>query len=335
MNIWVDLANSPQVLFFEPILKELQLAGHTVQVTTRAYAQTVALADRLGIVHQAVGKHGGEGFLGLAAELGRRAGQLAGWARRQRFDLAVSHNSYAQLLAARLLGIRAVTTMDYEHQPLNHLAFRLADKVLVPEPFPQESLVKFGAARKAQRYPGIKEQVHLSDFQPNPRLRQEEGLPEDTILAVIRPPATWAAYHRFENDLFDRLVERLAEQPGVHILFLPRLASQADSLRRLDHPNLQVAEKTYHGPQLLWAADLAVSGGGTMNREAAVLGTPAYSVFKGRPCAVDDYLVQAGRLRRITGLADLQGLHARRVDGRREPLQNPDLKKLIAQAITD
>ena len=41
-------------------------------------------------------------------------------------------------------------------------------------------------------------------------------------------------------------------------------------------------------------ADALVSAGGTMNREAAVLGTPVWSIFEGPLGAVDELLVARG-----------------------------------------
>ena len=303
MKIWLDLANSPQVLFFRPVLAELQRRGHTVSVTTRAYAQTVQLTDQLGIPHTVIGQHGGRGQLGLARQLALRAMSLARWASSQRFDLALSHNSYSQAMAAAMLRVPIVTLMDYEHQPLNHLCFRLAKCVLVPEAFPKDLLDKYGAGRKSLSYPGVKEQIYLADFEPQPDYLQKESLPCDRPLVVIRPPAPWTAYHRFENDIFDQLLHRLDAEASAYLLFLPRLASQADSVRAL--PNIHVATKVYDGPNLLYYATLAISGGGTMNREAAVLGTCTYTIFKGKLGAVDRYLIEKGRMTQLQTEADL------------------------------
>src|ERR671939_601424 len=169
MRIWVDLANSPHVPFFRALAAEFRARGHDVEATAREFAQTVELSAAAGLAPAVVGRHGGGKLSGKAGNLVGRAAGLARWARGRRFDLAVSHNSYSQVLAARALGLRAVTLMDYEHQPANHLAFRLASRVLVPEAFPGEALRRYGARpRKVRRYRGIKEDVYLSDFEPDP-----------------------------------------------------------------------------------------------------------------------------------------------------------------------
>lgn len=294
-RLWIDLANSPQVLFFQPLIRLWKSVGHEVTITSRPYAQTIELCQRAGLDHIPIGVHGGRNLWRIGGALISRANALRDWSRGQRFDLAVSHNSYAQLIAARSRGIRASTTMDYEFQSANHLAFRLAHRVVVPECFPQDRLIRFGA-KDVRRYHGIKEQVYLADFVADPAFRRDNGLGEDTILVVLRPAADWALYHRFENPMAARLLDRLLSRENVEVVFLPRIAAQGEAARALRHPRLRIPDAALDGPQLLAAADAVFSAGGTMAREAAVLGTPAYSLFAGRTPAVDQLLVREGRL---------------------------------------
>src|SRR6266436_576775 len=169
MHIWIDLANSPHVPFFHALIPEFIARGHTVELSARDFAQTVELATKAGMMAHVIGGHGGGSITGKAGNLVGRAAALRKWARDRGFDLAVSHNSYAQIAAAAALGTKAVTLMDYEHQPANHLAFRLASSVIVPRPFPASELKKYGAStRKVKRYEGTKEDVYLADFVPEP-----------------------------------------------------------------------------------------------------------------------------------------------------------------------
>src|SRR5437764_9804224 len=193
MHIWIDLANSPHVPFFHALIPEFTARGHTVEISARDFAQTVELAMKAGMTPHVIGGHGGGSITGKAGNLVGRAAALRKWARDRGLDLAVSHNSYAHIAAAASLGIKSITLMDYEHQPANHLAFRLASRVIVPRAFPAAELKKFGASmRKVKRYDGIKEDVYLSDFEPDPTFPAtllKLGVGEQEALVVARPPA--------------------------------------------------------------------------------------------------------------------------------------------------
>src|SRR4030095_15001684 len=168
MRLWIDLANSPHVPFFKALVKRFTSQGHEVETTARDFAETVPLAQAAGFDAHVVGVHGGPAVSAKAGTLMSRAWVLGGWARGRKFDLAISHNSYSQIIAARALGIRTVTLMDYEYQPANHLAFRLTSRIIVPASFPATRLRRYGAsAGKVRRYHGTKEDVYLADFQPD------------------------------------------------------------------------------------------------------------------------------------------------------------------------
>ncbi len=305
MKVWVDLANSPQVPVMRPLIAEMQRRGHDVAVTTRNYAQTDQLALDAGLQRTLVGRHGGPRRIDALRANAERVWALLRYLRTQRFDLALGHNSYAQALAARLGGVPLVTMMDYEHQPANHLAFRLARRVLVPAVFPQSALRRFGATRKAVRYPGLKEELYLRDFAPDRDFARAASLPSNRPLVVMRPPATWAAYYRGQGDLFQSALSRAQAHPTAALVMLPRTPAQASALRRDALPRMLVPGSPLDGPNLLSAADLMVGAGGTMTREAALLGTPAYSVFEGELGAVDRELITRGWLRAIHDVRDL------------------------------
>src|SRR6266404_1457795 len=226
MRIWIDLANSPHVPFFRALIPEFVARGHQVEITARDFAQTVELAMNAGMTPHVIGGHGGGSITGKAGNLIGRAGALRKWGRDRGFDLAVSHNSYAHIAAAAALGIKSVTLMDYEHQPANHLAFRLASRVIVPRAFPSAELKKYGAStRKIRRYEGTKEDVYLSDFLPDPAFADrllQFGVESKDVLVVARPPAREALYHRFEHQLFDELLTRLIGRQDAKIILLPR-----------------------------------------------------------------------------------------------------------------
>lgn len=312
MRIWIDLANSPHVPFFHALIPEFIARGHQVEITARDFSQTVEMATGAGMMPHVIGGHGGGTFRGKAGNLVGRAASLRKWARDRGFDLAVSHNSYAQIAAAAALGIRTVTLMDYEHQPANHLAFRLASRVIVPQAFPAKELRKYGASlRKVHRYDGIKEDVYLAGFTPDPGFAgtlRALGIADDDILIVARPPAREALYHRFENELFDELIKHLTSADKVKLLLIPRGPAQRDFYETSKPARLIIPAAALDGANLIAAADLVISAGGTMNREAAALGVPAISVYAGQWAAIDEALVLEGRLRRISSREEIDGL---------------------------
>lgn len=311
MKIWIDLGNSPHVPFFKSLAAEFTDRGHEVVWTARDYAQTVELARKAGIDATVFGTHGGKNVLAKAGKFAKRVLDLTNWARGKKIDLVVSHNSQEPLVAARLLGIRSVNLMDYEHHPGNHLSFRAARRVIVPASFPEAAIEKFGASTKSRRFDGIKEDVYLSGFQPESTFADELrslGVEPENILVVVRPHAPEALYHRgVENKILAELIDKIAADENVRMIVLPRKDYQGEALRER-HPqaNIIFPKSALDGGNLVAAADLVISGGGTMNREAAALGVPAYTVFAGKPASIDEYLASEGRLIFVLDESDIE-----------------------------
>ncbi len=318
MRLWIDLANSPHVPFFKALTKRFVSQGHEIEITAREFAETVPLARAAGFAPEVVGVHGGRAVSKKAGSLGSRAWALAAWARKRKFDLAVSHNSYSQILAARVLGLKTITMMDYEHQPANHLAFRFASRIIVPASFPAERLRRYGArVRKVRRYHGTKEDVYLADFKPDLAFGEklyELGVNVDNVLVLVRPPAHEALYHRFQNTLFDEAVAMLQSRENVQVILLPR----NDAQRAAYSGKAIIPAAPLDGANLIAASDLVISAGGTINREAAALGVPAASIYAGRWAAVDEELVKEGRLQRLSSIEDLKDLSIKK-----KPAINP------------
>ena len=333
MRIWIDLANSPHVPFFRALIPEFVARGHQVEISARDFAQTVEMATNAGMTPHVIGGHGGGSIAGKAGNLVGRAGALRKWARNRGFDLALSHNSYAQIAAAASLGVKAVTLMDYEHQPANHLAFRLASRVIVPRAFPAAELRRFGASmRKVKRYEGTKEDVYLADFAPDPAfpgVLRKLGVTSEDVLIVVRPPAREALYHRFENELFDELLSDLNSRPNVKIILLPRSDTQRVDYEQRKFNKLIMPHVALDGANLVAAADLVVSAGGTMNREAAALGVPAVSIYAGKWAAIDEELMREGRLQRLSSREEIESLIVQKKSG-----TNPREAKGVRAEIT-
>ena len=324
MRVWIDLSNSPHPLLFAPISRRLEELGATVDVTYRDHAQTAELTAERWPRATRVGDPSPPGRAAKARAIGARVVALRAWARRSRPDVALSHNSYAQVLAARSLGIPAVTAMDYEHQPANHLAFRGARRILLPEAVPAGPVRRQGATPgKIVRYPGLKEEVYLADFDPDASILDRLGIerPPGATVVVARSAPAGAAYHPDENPIFDDCLRALGARPDVLTVVLPRHAWQREALRGLGIERLVVPEGAVDARSLLFAADAFVGAGGTMSREAALLGLDTWSAFAGRRPAVDEWLEAEGRLHALSDPGQLAGVAPREGAG-------PDLARI-------
>ncbi|MGI8781369.1 MAG: DUF354 domain-containing protein [Solirubrobacteraceae bacterium] len=304
MRIWVDLTNSPHVLVMRPVIRALEARGAQVHVTARDFAQTLELLHRFGIAHEAIGHHRGGRLAAKGVGLASRSLALAGWAKGRRFDAALGHGSNDVTVAAKLLGIPSATTFDYEWATVQHTVnCRLARRVVVPDAIPPERLARYGARpRTLRRYPGLKEEYYLADFAPDAAVLDELDLDAAAPLAVVRTPPAVSLYHRFEHPLFARLLERLREQ--AQVVVLPRTAEQRAELASAG--GYVVPERAVDAQSLVAFADLVVSAGGTMNREAVALGTPVWTTFAGRLGAVDERLIAERRLRRLERAEDVE-----------------------------
>jgi hypothetical protein len=312
-RVWIDLTNSPHVVFFRPILRRLDEAGVEAVVTARDFAQTLGLLERFGIAHTVIGRHGGASLRGKGLGLLRRSTALARFGRGRGLSQAVSHGSNDLAVAARLLRLHSTVLHDFEGATGMHkINFRLADKLMLPEVIPFESLAALGLDRRRYRpYPGLKEQVALADFEPDEGVLAELGLDHERPIVVLRPPATMSLYHRgLQNTVFDDVLARLLDG-STQVVLLPRTPQQAAGFAGA--AGVILPARPVDGPSLVWLADAVISAGGTMNREAAVLGVPTWTTFAGELGAVDRWLIEQGRMQVLERAEDL-------VIAKREPV---------------
>jgi predicted glycosyltransferase len=304
MRAWVDCTAAAHPLVLRPVVERLRAEGHDVEITTREYGQTVELLDRLGLDHEVVGRHAGAGTAAKGTAVARRSASLVRWARGRDFDLALGHGSVDLAVVGTLLRIPSVQMQDYEYAGLQRqLAFRAARRVLVPDAIGVEAMGRAGAAeRKLFRYPGLKEDYYLADFTPDPGVLDALGIDRGAILAVVRPPPDTSAYHA-PNAVYDSVLDRLAAEPAAVAVLIPRTDRQAEEARRR---RLIVPPQAIDAQSLIAFADVVISGGGTMNREAVALGTPVYTIFSGRMGAVDERLIAEGRLRPLVDPSSLE-----------------------------
>ncbi|MCK4413064.1 MAG: DUF354 domain-containing protein [Candidatus Eisenbacteria sp.] len=307
-TVWIDLENSPHVPFFLPWIPRIREAGHDVVLTARDLSQTHELLRLHGLEFEPVGGHGGGSKLLKASRTLGRAHELVRRLHRRKIDLALGHGSRAQVVAAWWMRIPRVTLLDYEYVSLRLFGL-LSTKVFFPESVPAAVLIARGIPRrKLVFYPGFKEQAYLDPEVDRPQ-------PAEPPLILIRPPARRAHYHTEKSErLYQMIVEKLAtEATNAQVLFLPRYADEVGELKRLvkRYPHFSLPEGPEPARDLLLKASLVISGGGTMVREAAVLGIPAVSFFGGPVGGVDRALAGMGRLEMLRDETDVARLARR------------------------
>jgi uncharacterized protein len=309
MKIWIDLDNTPHVPFFRPIIRELENQGFSVVLTARDAFQVCELATRSNLDYTKVGRHYGKNRIMKVGGLAWRSLQLLPFVLREKPVLGLSHGSRAQILLCNLLRIPTVMIMDYEFAQ-TPLLLRPRWEI-VPEVLFNESLHCKNRSR-IRKYRGIKEDVYAPEFKPDLSLRDELHLNGSDVIVTVRPPANEAHYHNPESEaFFVEFMNRLCGISGARAVLLPRNKAQEAQIKSA-WPNwfadskVVIPARAVDGLNLLWHSDLVVSGGGTMNREAAALGVPVYSIFRGKIGAVDRQLQREGKMTLIERIEDVQ-----------------------------
>jgi predicted glycosyltransferase len=338
-RIWIDLDNSPHVPFFLPIIDELQKRGYRVILTARDSYQVCELLKFHHISCRVIGGHWGKNrALKIFGTL-LRATQLVPFMIGKGADLAVSHGSRAQLLSSFALGIPTVTIVDYEFTA--KVGALKSDWIFMPHFITGDSTQN--AKKQVMKYPGLKEDVYVPRFRPDSSLRDELGLSPEHLIVTVRPPATEAHYHNSEAEvLLDAALNLLVERSNVRVILLPRNERQAKILRKewgkwIESRKIIIPEHVVDGLNLIWISDLVISGGGTMNREAAALGVPVYSIFRGAIGGVDKYLASSGRLVMIESVDDIRSkviLDRRQPDGENSEQRNSVLESVVSAIIS-
>jgi len=301
-HIWIDIDNPPHVQFFKPIINRLVELGHQVTVTARDYAYVCELLGLAKIPHIRVGRHYGKRKIHKLVGLGIRSFQLASFARDKNFNVGVSHGARSLPPACWILRIPCITIYDYEYVSsaiFNHLS----TKILIPEAISDDICQTMKMPKqKLCKYPGIKEELYLSDFKPDPNVLKDLDIPEEKVVVTLRPPATMAHYHNPKTEtLFYELLNFLLRRKDAELVLLPRTHLQKEEILKVVGRNttIKIPSKVIDGPSLIWYSDLVIGAGGTMNREAAVLGVPVYSIFQGKRGAVDAKLEKENKLKFI------------------------------------
>ena len=331
MRVWVDFTNTAHVVVLRPLVELLEAAGHEVALTARPLSHTTELLDDWGHPYTVLGRYGGTDRLGKARAAAGRVPRLVRFARGRWFDCALAHGSTDLPAACRTLRIPNTTMFDYEWAALqHHVNCRLATRVLVPDSIPAERVARYGARPpKLVPYPGLKEEYYLAGFEPDERVLDELALDRARPLCVVRTAPSYALYlGGSENELLTRVLARLA-RADARTVVLARTPEQRAAVRQIGS-RFVVPERAVDGRSLVALADAVVSAGGTMIREAAVLGTPVWSIFEGPRGAVDELLAREGRVR---FLRDPEEIVLEKAPAVRERRARRDARELLQLAL--
>jgi predicted glycosyltransferase len=350
VRVWVDITDAAHVVFFAPIVRRLEDGGHTVTLTARRFAGADTVLRRYGLGGVLTTAHRGGGVGTRAVGLVNRTAQLLGSASSGRYDVAAGSHASDFVLTAWTLGIPQMTFLEDERlRRTNAVNLRLVDEVAVPESISTATLAAFGApAEKLLRYPGCKEQYYLYDVRPDPEALARLGVDRRHIVGVVRPPspapprasaARPAAPGTGEparsappqadapagEATLAELVRTLAGRRNVTLVVVARDREQREHFLGPDAPRgLVVPDGPVDGVGLIAAADFVLGAGGALEREAAALGTPAYTIARRVAGAVDAALVAEGRIRPVADTGDLV-LHKKDARTAQASLRDPSL----------
>lgn len=332
--IWFDLDNSPHVPLYAPVIKELEKRGMEYIITARDFAQTLALCDMQKLEYTAVGKHGGKGKFAKVFNLIERSRQLKNEIAGKKIHAAVSHGSRTQVITSKRLKIPSILMLDYEYTE-NKIFNIFADYILMPVYIPDEVLDRTGFnLKKVIRYNGFKEELYLNDFVPDYNFREKIGVSSEDLLIVIRPPSLVGNYSKKESETLFVEAIKFILKANAKCLIIKRTKEDYELISGIikGNENVKFLDKVVDGLQLIYAADIFLSGGGTMNRESALLGTKTYSIFKGRKPYLDEFLESDGKMNFINDIEDLKKIEIKKYEKPQVSFKN-DLVKEVTDII--
>jgi predicted glycosyltransferase len=336
-RIWIDVDNPPQVQYLVPFVDAFRRRGASVVLTARDYGNALDLLRLRSLTFHAIGKESGRSTVAKVTGVLDRARQLSSLFKQQRRPDVVLSASRSSALAARWMGIPSYVISDYEY--VDATFYRLTrSTILYPQVIDPAPFIQSGLRRdRLIPFRGIKEDISLAamDLQAIPAHRFPEIVDQGLVRVLFRPPAEKSHYFDPKSlELSFEALGHLAKRPEAVVVFSPRHPWQREHLERFKWRNGPVVlEAPIPFVSLLKGVDLVVCSGGTMLREAAYLGVPAYSIFMSRIGGVDRHLASIGRVHLISSAQELSKIKLGRAPGLAPLVSNPRLLDELADFV--
>lgn len=259
MKIWIDFINSPQVSFFEPLIKDLTNGGHELILTCRDSSNTVELIKQRNWQYKIIGHKAEKAAIKKLLSFSLRIIYLYSYLKNKGINVAICQSSFYLPLTAKFLGIPSIYTNDNEHALGNIPAFLFADQILIPENLSILKVIKKGARkRKVIQYPGIKEGVYLWAKGQSIQSKRSKSISERQIF--IRPEPLTAQYYSGKLNFLDTFLIELKEKYSITILV--REESQLKHYSQLKFSGIYVPEKPLSFEDVAISCSLFIGAGG-------------------------------------------------------------------------
>jgi hypothetical protein len=277
LHYWIDIFNGPHVHFFQSIDNYV---NRTI-LTARNYKPIPELLDLYDVPATIIGEHGGKDIHQKLLTSSQRIIELANFMKNKSVDIVLHKHSVEAARVAWGYAIPSISFIDNELMvPQNMLVCPLSNVLIAPIAISQYVLRNFTPSHVGiLQFDGVAEVANVSDFTPDEQVLDRFDLDINKPIVVIRGEPILAAYNHGQS-LVDALVHKIhTDVPDAQIIRLNRAGEEMSK----DHPVVDARSLCYY-------SDLVISGGGTLTREAALLGTRAITFFD-HPLAVDRYLI--------------------------------------------
>lgn len=301
MIIWFDTVTAKEPLLFNALALELEKEGHETLFTCRDYDYIVSLFDLLQRDVNVFGKHGGSSLYGKLMAGNKRIGLLANYINNldAKPDYHISFSSPESTRVAFGLGIPTITINDSPHaKAVGKLTVPLSKYLVYSSSIPKENWLVLGALEEQlQPYDGIDEVAWLLNFEPNPEVLSQLSLTVEDHFIVARPEESSASY-MLELGIggltyLDLILEEIFKVYEGKVVMFPRYETQKEALVKKFGDKLIIPPKAVDTLSLYYYSDLCITGGATMAREAAAIGTPSISYYP-QPLDVLEYIASIG-----------------------------------------